>query len=334
MEDRQRKKALVSRKRFVCARRRRWKLCLCLWSVWGWGALEASRAAGRVLLFWDKRVLELLEMEGVEDILTPFRGIGDHWGALGGPMVAPSLGARGQNKQSMLRIDRFLLTSDRDEHFSNTTQTLLPRPVSDHSPIPLEGGRVRRSKTPFRFENMWLKVDGFKDLVKGWSEGYQFSGSSNFILASKLKALKEDIKKTAVEEFSYWAILEENSWRQKFRAVWLKEGDKNTRFFHKIANARVQQEFHWKIRINGELVIKEPKIAIKIVHYFKLLLSEPMGEWRPSINGLLLKSLSIENSVKLEEAFTEKEVFEALMDLNRDKAPRPDGFSLAFWQEC
>nr|CAN79565.1 hypothetical protein VITISV_003827 [Vitis vinifera] len=124
-----------------------------------------------------------------------------------------------------------------------------------------------------------------------------------------------DARRLAVEEFSYWAILEENSWRQKFRAVSLKEGDKNT-------------------RINGELVIKEPKIAIKIVHYFKLLLSEPMGEWRPSINGLLLKSLSIENSVKLEEAFTEKEVFEALMDLNRDKAPRPDGFSLAFWQDC
>ena len=104
--------------------------------------------------------------------------------------------------------------------------------------------------------------------------------------------------------------------------------------FSQNSQCKVQQEFHWKIRINGELVIKEPKIAIKIVHYFKLLLSEPMGEWRPSINGLLLKSLSIENSVKLEEAFTEKEVFEALMDLNRDKAPRPDGFSLAFWQEC
>ena len=104
--------------------------------------------------------------------------------------------------------------------------------------------------------------------------------------------------------------------------------------FSQNSQCKVQQEFHWKIRINGELVIKEPKIAIKIVHYFKLLLSEPMGEWRPSINGLLLKSLSIENSVKLEEAFTEKEVFEALMDLNRDKAPRPDGFSLAFWQDC
>ncbi|RVX04978.1 hypothetical protein CK203_019137 [Vitis vinifera] len=37
--------------------------------------------------------------------------------------------------------------------------------------------------------------------------------------------------------------------------------------------------------------------------------------------GLLLKSLSIENSVKLEEGFTKNEVFETLMDLNKDKAP-------------
>ena len=29
----------------------------------------------------------------------------------------------------------------------------------------------------FRFENMWLKVEGFKDMVKGWWEGYLFTGS-------------------------------------------------------------------------------------------------------------------------------------------------------------
>ena len=56
-----------------------------------------------------------------------------------------------------------------------------------------------------------------------------------------------------------------------------------------------------------------------------------MREWKPSINSLLLKLLSNENSIKLEETFMEKEVFEALIDLNKDKASRPDGFSLAFW---
>lgn len=48
------------------------------------------------------------------------------------------------------------------------------------------GGRWdQKSKIPFRFENMWLKVDGFKDLVKGLY---------SFILASNLKVWMEDLK--------------------------------------------------------------------------------------------------------------------------------------------
>ena len=40
---------------------------------------------------------------------------------------------------------------------------------------------------------MWLKTDGFKDRVHSWCNRYSFLGISSFVLAKKLKALKEDI---------------------------------------------------------------------------------------------------------------------------------------------
>ena len=42
----------------------------------------------------------------------------------------------------------------------------------------------------FRFENMWLKEEGFKEVLRKWWEGIQVSGSIDFILTEKLKALK------------------------------------------------------------------------------------------------------------------------------------------------
>ena len=46
----------------------------------------------------------------------------------------------------------------------------------------------------FRFENMWLKEEGFKEKVQKWWAGLNFSGFESFVLASKLKALKRLLK--------------------------------------------------------------------------------------------------------------------------------------------
>ena len=53
---------------------------------------------------------------------------------------------------------------------------------------------IRKGPTPFRFEVMWLRVEGFKELLKGWWQGMIFSDSSSFVLAEKLKALKAILK--------------------------------------------------------------------------------------------------------------------------------------------
>ena len=65
--------------------------------------------------------------------------------------------------------------------------------LSDHFPILLESGSHRRGRIPFCFENMWLKAEGFLDKVKSWWENYHFQGTSSYILAKKLTALKSDL---------------------------------------------------------------------------------------------------------------------------------------------
>ncbi|RVX19153.1 putative ribonuclease H protein [Vitis vinifera] len=227
-------------------------------------------------------------------------------------------------------------------------QCLLTRPVSDHCPILLDCGGVRKGKSPFRFENMWLRVEGFTDKVKEWWQSYIFRGSPSFVIAKKLQALKHGLKlwnkeslgdvsvkkNAAWEKLKYWdnleslgslseedrrsqgaakdefnhcAILEEISWRQKSRALWLKEGDSNTKFFHRMANARRRGNFISSLTVKGR---------------------------RPEVESGLFNTLdSLDNDI-LERQFSNEEVLRALSDLGGDKAPGPDGFTLAFWKTC
>ena len=94
----------------------------------------------------------------------------------------------------MSKLDLFLVLEDWECHFSGVVQCTFPRPVYDHCPILLDGGGVRRGPIPFRFQNMWLKEEEFKELLKSWWQGFNFSGSCSFVMAAKLKALKTNLR--------------------------------------------------------------------------------------------------------------------------------------------
>ena len=277
----------------------------------------------------------------------------------------------GLNNQCMSRLDRFLVTANWESQFSNSTQSTLPRPVSDHCPILLDSEGINSGPMPFRFELMWLKFDGFKDLLRGWWQSLHFSGSFSFVLASKVKALKgilrvwnkevfgrvevqkkealkrisfwDDLEKEkalslveseerekAREEFKKWVDLEEVSWRQKSRETWLKEGDRNTSFFHGRVNSHKRRNSIRNININGKRCVKEPEIKEGLVGAFQSLLSAS-SNWCPPLPDLRLNVIGADQVSNLEEMFTNEEILAAILGRNGDKAPGPDGFPLAFW---
>ncbi|RVW23310.1 putative ribonuclease H protein [Vitis vinifera] len=239
-------------------------------------------------------------------------------------------------------------------------------------PYCADGGRIRRGPSPFRFENMWLKADGFSDLLRGWWQEIEVRGRASVRLATKMKVLKHkikvwnrevfgrlevnrnsalqqvefwdgvererslsegetELKKEAKDSFKKWVLLEETHWRQLSKELWLKEGDRNTGFFHRMANAHRRNNSLERMKINGVWLTEEKEMREGIVSAFQQVLSEEPG-WRADVEGLHFQCLSSSEAENLEVQFSEEEIQAALMGMNGDKAPGPDGFTIAFWQ--
>ena len=125
-------------------------------------------------------------------------------------------------------------------------------------------------------------------------------------------------------------LQEEIGWRQKLRIRWLKEGDKCTKFFHQVANANRRNSSIESLDVNGSATSDPTIISDHIVNFYDSLFTEPRS-WRPHLDNLEFDMLSVTEASSLEDPFEEREVWEVIKGMNRDKAPCPDWFSLAFF---
>lgn len=64
---------------------------------------------------------------------------------------------------------------------------------------------------------------------------------------------------------------EESVWRLKSRALWFKEGDKNTKVFHQSANAHKRYNHIGKLDVQGENIVEPARIKEDIVKVYTKL---------------------------------------------------------------
>ena len=123
-------------------------------------------------------------------------------------------------------------------------------------------------------------------------------------------------------------FLEEISWRQKSRMLCIKEGDNNTTsFFTK-----------WLIPIEGLIIYgvvfeEESEVTNQVVQFYKNLYKETEG-WRLFVEGLEFDRIGGMEKVWLERKFEREEILQVISDLEGDKAPGLDGFTMAFYHHC
>ena len=142
---------------------------------------------------------------------------------------------------------------------------------------------------------------------------------------------ESEAKKEAKDMYKKWVLLEEMHWRQKSIEIWLREGDRNTGFFHCMTNSHFRKNAIIRIKVNVVWLPEKQEIREGVAGAFQCLFSDNMVG-RADIASLPFVSLTLEEARSLEVSFKEEEIFTALNELNGEKAWGLDGVSLAFWQ--
>ncbi|XP_057811447.1 uncharacterized protein LOC131025669 [Salvia miltiorrhiza] len=212
-----------------------------------------------------------------------------------------------RHMESML--DRALFSQDFADIWDSVVTSALPRLTSNHSPLNREVfGNVDSSIHRFHIQLL--------DIQKRISEvGYT---DSLFDAEINLQA-----------ELNVALTRKNSLLQQKSRITWLKDGDRNTKFFHRIAKFKKRYAPITHLSIAGVDVYDPRVIEQHIVDHFVTLF---MDDGSPLADSLEIEAYSThavtdEQNSLLVRIPDEGEIVAAVFGMDMNSAPGPDGFS-------
>ncbi|GKC71869.1 RNA-directed DNA polymerase, eukaryota, reverse transcriptase zinc-binding domain protein [Tanacetum coccineum] len=238
--------------------------------------------------------------------------------------------------------------------YSTANVLFLPYGISDHSPAILKVPQAMKKKNKsFRVSNYVIDKMEFKELVKEkWN--IKIQRHHTYSLVKKLKSLKphlhklnwknsnlfervvvlkvklydvqskidmnptdKDLRIEGVEllkDYKEAVLDEEKLLRQKTKITWLKEGDKNLSYFHKVLKGRINRN----------------KIMSVCAENGFLGISLAVTRLNEDDDHLFVSKISEGEAKNMIREINDEEIKKALFDIDDDKAPGPDGFTSKF----
>ena len=242
---------------------------------------------------------------------------------------------------------------------------------SDHCPLLIDTNPEDAfSPRPFCFEAVWAKDPRCYDVIDlAWKKNV--SGSACFKLFQKQRATAAALKKWNKEIFGNcqakileltttlekvqsgspsntntnmensiqtklngWLASLETVWRQKSRETWLKEGDRNSRFFHLSTVIRRKRNSIDAIKSDsGDWIISKSEIKKFVVSKFIDLFTEDPISYPSGLDNLILPTISSMQNEAFCHSPTPLEIKNVIFGMYNLKAPGPDGLPALFYKQ-
>uniref|UniRef100_A0A803QMV0 Reverse transcriptase n=1 Tax=Cannabis sativa TaxID=3483 RepID=A0A803QMV0_CANSA len=255
-------------------------------------------------------------------------------------------------------------------HLDRTNSDHCPLLLMEYDPH-VKRHNTTRWRTRFHFESAWAEDEECSNIVQSvWQQDkkisntrelqnrlgkcgqplQQWNKSKKQEMTRHLKEYEDKIsllsRSTNVQDWqqmqelerkqNVWLDKEEKFWKQRRRALWLKEGDKNTKFFHrKASNRKAKNTIQGLIDDRLQWITGNRNMGRVACDYFQhLFTSNPATmEELQEFQRIILHRISRATNDYLLEPFTEEEVFKAMRDIHPQKAPGSDGLPGLFYRK-
>ncbi|XP_075633992.1 uncharacterized protein LOC142606558 [Castanea sativa] len=190
-----------------------------------------------------------------------------------------------------------------------------------------------------RVEDSWdtkvlNKVDKCGKELARWSK--KCFGSVRRELDKKCKQLKNAEKEAArtgnstrmkllEREVNQLLDKEAKMWGQRSRVMWLRDGDRNTKFFHSKASQRRRRNYITKLRdAMGNWCVGQEHVNATILDFYQNLFSSDEPSGLTEVIDVIPHVVTPDMNVQLDREFTIEEVERAVKQMAPLKSPGPD----------